>query len=297
LTQAAYLERRSTLSNNGVTPSGPNPFDYRKGKFFPRGCRGFIQSVELYLKGAAGAVTVTVSFRVHPEGGEVFNVSYVLGASAAEGWKTIAVNSMWNYDSMFVVCYSADTTSSVGFEDSGTPYDAYFASPGTEEYSTVANVRFWYRVVMIGQTIGDLPVSGTVNTVALPRSASQLTGNVASIPDGAETSILTIAGAGILVQAEISFGSTTAPSASVVYSMWLYADGVLAAIVGNRQITQSQTATSGRCAIGELYPTPSRTSLTVRLPIEFLRSLEIKGYQTTGGAISGDAYVTTNIIK
>jgi len=159
---SAYTERRSTLSNNGTSASGPISFDYREGKYFPRGCRGFIKDVELYLKGAAGAVTITVSFRVYPNGSEVFQTSYVLGASAVEGWKTIAVNRPWLYDSMFVVCYSADTTSTVFYRDDGTPYDRYYAVLATPDEFLTSDFRLWYRVVMAGETCGDVPVSGAV---------------------------------------------------------------------------------------------------------------------------------------
>jgi cytoskeletal protein CcmA (bactofilin family) len=278
LTQAAYLERRSTLSNNGVTPSGPNPFDYRKGKFFPRGCRGFIQSVELYLKGAAGAVTVTVSFRVHPEGGEVFNVSYVLGASAAEEWKTIAVNSMWNYDSMFVVCYSADTTSSVGFEDSGTPYDAYFASPGTEEYSTVANVRFWYRVVMIGQTIGDLPVSGTINTIEVPSLASARQAQQLSVPVTSALYDTLQPGAGEMIICIFSVSSDNDlnnlnPRIRIDGSQVLPVDTSIASWK-----MYYLSATTPGIAIGVYDASGHNYSLVVAISLPFRRSLEVGFY-------------------
>jgi len=190
LLQRAVTERRVTMSNNGPTPSGPFPFNVLKGKFFSRGMRGFVEAVELYLKGADVDVTITISFRVYPEGGELFSVNYTLPAGAEEGWKTVTVRRPWLYDSMFVVCDSTDRTSPVHYEDYGTPYDAYAADPAAPQEFEPWNIRFWWRVVLTALTPGDVPVSGTISTVALPNVSTAGDTGVGTIPP--ETTITAI---------------------------------------------------------------------------------------------------------
>lgn len=171
LTQTAYLERRSTIGNKGPTPSwGSQTGDNRRAKFFPRGCRGFIETIDVYCKddGEAGG-TITVYLSPHPNMGYVASADVTVGAGAGPFFRSATLNRMWNYDSLFifVVCSSADIK--YGY-DIGEPRDS-FASSDAGATWTRENARNWFQAVMLAETVGDLPVSGTINTIEIPNVA------------------------------------------------------------------------------------------------------------------------------
>jgi hypothetical protein len=282
LTQGAYTENRCTLSNNGATASWEAPSgNERRGKFFPRGCRGFLKSVDVYCKNpsptTSGAITVYIS--PHPAMGPVASSSISLGVSAAEDWRSVTFNRMWNYDSMFV--FAVCSGSAVYGYDAGTPYDGYASSDAGASWSA-DNCRRWFRLSLTGETVGDLPVSGTINTIEVPNASTRLSSGAVSVPSGSETSLLTVAGSGKLIEARISLNVSTPPSSSVYYNMYIYCDGSLAYQTSNLFITQSETATSGRSAIGEFVQAGGITYMNVRVPLEFRRSIELRVYQTSG---------------
>lgn len=296
LTQTAYLERRSTLSNNGETASwsvetGVN----RGGKFFPRGCRGFINTIDVYCKdaGAAGG-TITVYISPHPNMGYVASANVTVGAGASADWRSATFNRMWNYDSLFIFILCSTADMHYGY-DTGTPYDNFSSSDSGATWTTADNRR-WFRVVMKGETVGDIPVSGTINTVQIPAATTKNSAADVAVPDGTTTSIVTINGAGELVEAKLNMTTVVAPAAAVVYRMIFYVDGSLAYSIENRDLTQSVTATSGRSSAGEFYQTAAATIMRVRVPLKFKRLLDVRLYQTTGAEVTTDGDIYANLI-
>lgn len=179
LTQAAYTEDRRTLANNGAAATMLTlNYMYRRGKYFPRGARGFINSIEIYCDNAdTVAHTFTIYFCVQPGMAPVFSTTLTVAAGAAAAWRAAAVGKFWNYDSMFIYVRSdSNSYGGLGY-DNEVPYDYYCSYDEVTWY--VGNARFWFRVVLTGLTVGDLPVSGTVNVVEIPstvgvRQAAQL---------------------------------------------------------------------------------------------------------------------------
>jgi hypothetical protein len=196
LTQGAYTERQSILANNGATASmATGNYTTKKGKFFPRGARGFIRYIDIYCDNTDSAShTLTVKLSPMPGMGPVavFTLSVAAGSSAA--WRTIWVNRFWNYDSLFIwVISDSDSYGNLGI-DTGSPYDFYGS---TDEVSwSFSTYRLWVRVGFSGETVGDLPVSGTVNTVQIPSISSGVSSGSVNIPANVETSVLTVKGAG-----------------------------------------------------------------------------------------------------
>jgi hypothetical protein len=295
LSQDAYTEDRRTLSNNGATPtmSTTNSL-YKRGKFFPRGCRGFINTVEIYCDNADSVShTFTVKLSPMPGMGPVatFTLSVAAGSSAA--WRSITVGRFWNYDSLFIwVSCDSDSYGRLGY-DTGTPYDYYYS---TDEVNWIpASNRWWFRVNLTGETVGDLPVSGIVNTVNIPNTSTVLSSSGVTVPSGTETSLLKVYGSGTLIEARASMNIATTPSSSVRYLMYIYCDGVLAYRTSNLFLTQSETATSGRSAIGEFVQASGITYMNVRVPLEFRRSIELRAYQSSGSTATpcyGDLIVS-----
>ena len=168
LTQTAYLERRSTLSNNGETALWQTSTgDTRRGKFFPRGCRGFIKTIDVYCKdNAAAGGTITVYISPQPSMGYVASADVTVPAGGGADWRSATFNRMWNYDSLFIFVLGSTSDMRLGYDDDADP-DAYVSADAGVTWA-VGLFRSWFRAVMKGETVGDLPVSGTINTIEIP---------------------------------------------------------------------------------------------------------------------------------
>jgi hypothetical protein len=168
LTVGAYTEDRRTLSNNGATATMIAPgTGYRRGKFFPRGTRGFINYLEIYCDNSdTVAHTLYVYISPMPGMAPLFSFSLSVSAGASADWRSVNVREFWNYDSMFVYVLGDSASYPRVGSDTGTPIDYYYSS---DEITWVpAGGRYWFRVYLTGETVGDLPVSGTVNTIEVP---------------------------------------------------------------------------------------------------------------------------------
>jgi hypothetical protein len=176
LTQGAYIERRGTLENNGTTVYWLSAnYTYYRGKFFPRGCRGIIKSIEVYTQNqSASSDALSVFLSPAPGFGFIYSKPNIISVPAGAGgaWRSGTINFPWNYDSLFVaVRASSDATILIGY-DTDANYDSYNS---TDSYSwTDADRRLWIRVVMTGMTVGDLPVSGTLNSIVVPNTIGDL---------------------------------------------------------------------------------------------------------------------------
>ena len=182
LTVGAYTERRSTLSNNGETPSWWQVTgDERLGKFFPRGCRGFINAIEVYCQNLSSTVdaTITVYLSPHPSMGPVATANISVPKLSAEAWRTAAFNRMWNYDSLFIFVVVSHYLTKIGY-DSDIPYDRYDSPDGITW--THSDHRFWFKVLMKGETVGDVPVSGTLNVVEIPSLSAARQAQTLDVP-------------------------------------------------------------------------------------------------------------------
>lgn len=196
LTQTAYLERRSTLSNHGASASYASMTGTtRRGKFFPRGCRGFLNAATLNCKddGAAGG-TITVYLSPYIGAGYVRTGTITVPAGGAADWRNASILKMWEYDSLFVwwVCSSADIK--VGY-DSGEPYDSHFSTDSGATWNQ-DSYRFWVRVYMRALSVGDLPVSGTLNTIPISLAAAEHVDDSVAITVNVETTIISVDGMG-----------------------------------------------------------------------------------------------------
>ena len=209
LTQAAYLEDRRTLSNNGETASWASiTGNTRRGKFFPRGCRGFINTIDVYCRdtGVAGG-TITVYLSPHPSMGYIASADVTVDAEQTAQWKSATFNRMWNYDSMFifVLCSSSDIEYAY---DVGDPHDSFVSTDAGATWSS-AGFRDWFRAVMKAMTVGDLPVSGTLNTIEIPSlSGARQYVHITDVGAGSAKYDTAQVGAGELLIAIFSVNST-----------------------------------------------------------------------------------------
>jgi hypothetical protein len=298
LTQSAYTERQSTLANNGNTPTMvAYNLSAKRGKLFPRGCRGFIKTVEIYCDNADSVShTFTLKLSPMPSMGPFATFTLSVAADSSAAWRTINVKRFWNYDSLFIwVSCDSDSYGQLAY-DTGAPYDYYLS---TDEVTwTPASYRYWFRVNMTGETVGDLPVSGTLNVIEVPSVASKYDSGIVSVPNNTLTALCTVYGAGTLLEARVDFGTNTAPSTIVRYAIYLEVDGVLVHTADNKLITQSETSTGGMCSIGEFVQTGAPASiLTVRLPLKFKRSIRLYALQSTGIAVNAGGTLLVSLIS
>lgn len=198
LTQTAYVEDQRTLSNHGTSPTPASVIgNNRRGKFFPRGCRGFIKTIDVYCSdaGASGG-TVTVYLSPFPGMGYLMTADVTVPSSGAADWRSATFNKMWNYDSLFIFVVGSSSDIKV-YYNSNTPFDRYGSDDAGATWTT-DNFRFWFRAIMKGQTIGDIPVSGIVNTIPIKAVAGLFERTLYDVDGGATYDMLSIVGSGQL---------------------------------------------------------------------------------------------------
>ncbi|MBA7715153.1 hypothetical protein ES703_124194 [subsurface metagenome] len=205
---AAY-ERRSTISNdNGIQDGTTPPSSYTetlyKSKFFPRGCRGMIEELQIYCK-RTGSGTLTLRYSPHPSIGLIGEVEVTPLAEWA--WRAAAIEGMWDYDSLFIWVSECDADVSYAYDEEPA-YDGHGSADFEETWSDL-DIRLFARAVYTGQTLGDVPVSGIINNIPLP-SASSLVATVgAPVPKDVLTTVITVEGAGYVDYIRAVVGATT----------------------------------------------------------------------------------------
>lgn len=171
-------ENRFVIQNDNATaPILPNDYDtinYR-GKFFHRGCHGWIESITLFIRNLGAAQNVTVGIANFPDATE--DSSYVVNCPPGDNWVTFDVQQQWNYDGLFVYvsAHGANTSLAFDVDEPARNHDAYRDTSalidGTGPYTRVftavdplarASRRYHIRV-NVSQSVGDVPVTGFVN--------------------------------------------------------------------------------------------------------------------------------------
>lgn len=249
LTQGAYTENRVTISNNGATQEMFNPADaYDVCKFFPRGCRGYIKSIELYCKddtGTGGEIKIYLSPTIGS--GYLYTVDFEYYGSTVGEWRTAAFDIFWNYDSLFIRIDHGGADIDLARDDE-TPHDTYITDDKGLTF-TVWDYRAWFRVVYKGQTVGDLPVSGTVNTVNIPNVLTGYAAGLSTEVDGGSSVVLLnwVYGMGSLDALMCNVHKTTGGTVATDMEIRIRIDGVdhkfnvgtLALLVKNEPLSYS----------------------------------------------------------
>ena len=194
--QDSTLERRSTIWNDPApippeVPPLPLTGVKDRAKFFPRGCRGKIEEVQVYgMRTAEG--TLDVSLSPHPCIGPLYTITITPGATW--NWYGTVFRQMWNYDSLFLWISRCDADVSWG-RDQILPFDAH-STPDAGATWQVRTWRLYIRVVYDCETPGDVPVSGIVNNIPIPNQSSRYEQESKLIPMTDLTEVIRIDGAG-----------------------------------------------------------------------------------------------------
>ena len=307
--QDSTLERRSTIWNDDdptppAAPIGVYTGQTYRAKFFSRGCRGKIERLEIYCRRDAAGV-LDLSFSPHPCMGPLYTVRVTPGAAWA--WVAATFLQMWNYDSLFVWVSRCDVDVQYG---SGAilPHDGHYSTDAGATWAAIG-IRLCIRVMYTGETPGDVPVSGTINTIEIPSVGSEMAADtIAAVPSNVVTTICIAEGAGTLLEARLDFYTSVTPTAgvdppAVRYQLRLTTEDGIAGFTDNRDLTQSCVATSGRSSKGEFWqctvqePEYDRTFMRVRLPIKFRRRLTLQAVHTTGVNVRVTGSIYANVIK
>jgi len=307
--QDSTLERRSLIWNDedivdGVVPDVEYDTPDHQGKFFTRGCRGMIESIQVYCRGAVPNLTY-LGLSPHPGLGPLNIVALV--AAVPWAWVDVPVEEMWNYDSLFVWVQTEGVNLWIG-GCNGQPFDTHESDDDGVTWSDVDN-RLFIRVVYSGETPGDVPVSGTVNVIEIPSVGAQVgMVTVGAVVTNVRTTICGADRAGTMVEARLEFRTSAAPTIgtappAIMYELVILADDQESSVTTNRELTQSYVATSGRSGKGEFYqgseadPEYDRTVMLVRLPIKFRRRITLQARHTTGVNVTVEGMLSANLIR
>lgn len=282
ITQSAYTERSSTLSNDGTVASYvADTGNDRRGKFFPRGCRGHLQKISVYCKdnGAAGG---TISVYIAPQigMGYTYTADATVAAGGAAAWRDATFNVMWNYDSMFIWFVSSTADMQVGRDTTATT-DAYYSSDAGVSWAQ-SSYRYYFRAVLYGETVGDVPVSGTINNIPIPNLCSARQSVSLAVPNEGSLYDTAQVGAGkvlwVIFHIEVNSASDLVPR--------IRCDGtqVLPSSASMQQWYDANvTATTPGICIGQWDTTNHYYNLIVKIPFPFRRTLEV-GYENNHAA-------------
>ena len=282
LTVGAYTERRSTLSNHGETFAWYDETgNDRWGKFFPRGCRGFIHTIDVWCKdsGDAGG-TITVYISPHPSMGYVATATVTVPAEGAEDWRSATFNRMWNYDSLFIFVVCSSAYIKFGY-DSGEPYDRFLSGDAGASWEAKSH-RGWFRVVMEGETCGDVPVSGVVNTIEIPSQSQERLFNQISVGT-TETTLKEVFGAG---KTEYVVLRVAVGTDSHLARMRIYCDGNLSFDWTYSALNIYSYAASTPGISLTLYGTDVACVVHLTIRFSFLRHLKVTFQNVTSAKTS-----------
>jgi len=296
LVESAYTEERHVLANNGDTPIMLAPgTSYRRGKYFPRGCRGFIHQIEVYCDNQ-DSIDRKLYIYVAPQPGmaPIISTSLTVPASSSPAWRSRTVNKYWNYDSLFIwVLSETSSNPRVGY-DEGAPPDYYDSTDGATWFP--ANRRLWIRLNMTAQTVGDLPVTGTLNTIEVPHSTSKFESGSVSLPTNTEVTLITVNGSGYCDLMVFRSGESEHPEAT---AFKIYCDGELADVVSPYwlNVRSMDAHTHPYCLLRyETTPTTGICDMMITERYEFRGEFKVTAVNASASAYAS-ARVIVNLIK
>jgi len=291
LTQTAYTTRDAfnMRNDNGISsgdpPSSMTDQTYWIGKYFPHGCRGHIRYCWIYCK-RTGSGTLSLYYSPSPRLGALYGPD-VVTPGANWGWVGSAgLDQYWPYDSLYIFIKGIPSDVSVG-HDGIQPYDA---TVSTDSGVTVSSwdYRFYFMVRYNLASVGDIPIAGTLNTIAIPNSVGSISHTTNGSVNGGVTAdmLATIYGAGELLGLNVmtrqNAGSTVVDSNQIV---GIVIDGIVFEVAASDVVSLSSSTLSGSAAPFILIHITAATNvyswaLTKNLP--FQRSLRI--YVRNGAA-------------
>ena len=289
LTQTAYTARTASIVSHGTAEAwasytGVN----RTGKFFPRGARGFLNVVNVRCRDA-GAVGGTITVYVAPYigAGYLYSADITVPAGGGEAWRTATFNVMWEYDSLFIWILSSTANMHIAW-DTATPPDWWGSTDSGATWLHVSRRPHFYAVVQ-GESIGDIPVSGTVNVIEIPHSSSEQLDETWDLTGGWDL-VHTVHGEGFC---DLAYAYCTGVNAQVL-QLRLLCDGV--------QAFSEQVNTLGQRGYSMATPgiqvernVDGACVMQTTKKFEFRRLFEV--YVSGPGALNARVVALVNLVK
>jgi hypothetical protein len=228
-----------------------------------------IEGDYLYAKGN-GTDTITLAYTPQPGMGPILTSTITPGTSW--GWCGNALDYFWNYDSCFIYVLACGPSVSFAY-DVSEPYDGRGSPNGGQTWMRW-DARLWVRLALTMETVGDLPVSGTINTIAVPNLTSGKSSGLITVPAGG-TYYMEVAGAGSLL---IAYFFVTTSAATQYLKPSILCDGAEALpAIGTFNTWKSYLVELAHSDIyiGQWNTTDNWYTLVVALPLKFRRSLKV----------------------
>ena len=295
LVESAYTEERRVIANNGPSAIMQAPgIGTPRGKYFPRGCRGFIHEIEVYCDNPSGsAYHLYIYVSPQPGMAPIIVKTLYVAANASPAWRPVTINYYWSYDSLFVwVLSETNDYPRVGY-DTGEPYDALYSTDG--ETWVPENYRWWIRLDMAGQTVGDLPVSGTLSTIEIPHSSSQVESGNVSLPGLAEdVELVSVEGAGYC---DLIIFQVQANTDSHYVGIKVECDGQTAFSTYMHVLYLMGCGSTTRPLLLTQYSENGYIALIITQKFQFLRKFRVLALNASSTSQTVAAYIITSLIK
>jgi hypothetical protein len=224
--------------------------------------------------------------------GAVITATLSVAGGSSAAWRGVWLRKFWNYDSMFIWVSSDDDLYGRLGEDAGAPYD-YYESADEVSWSPY-QYRFWFRVNVTGETVGDLPVSGTINTIAVPNLASAASSGDVIIGALGTATLVSLSGCGV-----VDFICLTSNYPDMRFDIFVDDQQLrFMPLITTYSIIPEQWRNwycdvgAGSGIVTAKYDTANnRYSIHINVPIHFRRKFEVKCLNGDSGA-SHDAGVS-----
>ncbi|RLI54481.1 MAG: hypothetical protein DRP09_12920 [Candidatus Thorarchaeota archaeon] len=182
----------------GISSGEPSSYTYNLA--YPRGflirnARGLIRRLSVYMQNTNTTTdkTVTVKIAILPYYPPIYTFTVTVPADSSGLIDIIRAyygpqkTKPWNYDTMFV-WFEADSEVRLG--DGNIQGYVYFKDEWYTEGSFAAEISIACK------TKGDIPVSGTVNTIQIPNSSSMVVSEHVTVNPGGSAVLINIEGTG-----------------------------------------------------------------------------------------------------
>jgi len=246
LTQEAFTTRGFDLVNPALATPPSFFTGYYVGKFFPRGARGFFNSLAIRARNTGGAdVDMTFAFSPYPGGPEIMTVVITIPAGddgTVSRWASI--EEFWPYDGLFIYQKTANTAAvGLGYDSTGR-IDGY-GSTDLVTWSIYPGAwsRPYMSVDVRWGSEGDLPITGSVTAVIEPEKTYQHGGLYLKPEEAARkgTDKNFRAFGDSIASTDIVYGEYTVPADKTLYICGITC-AAMATAVGDRDSNQIVTA-------------------------------------------------------
>jgi len=122
---------------------------------------------------------------------------------------------------MYVWIDSCEAAAFWSYDNDTKPFDGHYTDDDGETFTDL-DERPFFRVIMTGETAGDLPISGIVNNIPIPNLSAVLDEDVIAVPKGVMTTLTSIRGTGFV---NLLFVRIAAAAQSEFTSIIIRADG------------------------------------------------------------------------